>query len=62
MVPNNNSLINTMMQQESDTLKRLAPIHATMTPTIKANAPDMGLWVASKIAGKVITANVTYGT
>lgn len=58
----NNSLRNTIAQQERDTVKRLAPSHAVMIPIIKANAPDMGLCVALRIAGKVITANVTYGT
>lgn len=53
------SLINTTAQQARDTLNRLAPSQAIITPIIRARAPDMGLWVAPRIAGKVITASVT---
>ena len=33
-----------------------------MIPTTNANAPEKGLCVAFIIAGKVMTANVIYGT
>ena len=36
--------------------------YAANIPTISAIAPDTGLFVASIIAGKVITDSVAYGT
>ena len=47
------------MQQETATLNRFHPKKATVTPTMNAAIPDMGLFVANVIAGKVITASVT---
>ena len=38
------------------------PAQAAMIPITSATAPARGLFVASRIAGKVITASVTYGT
>ena len=58
----NNSAINTTAQEHTATPKRLTPKYAKSTPETSANAPDHILFVASKIAGKVITASVTYGT
>ena len=54
--------MNTIAQQISDTLKRPAPNHEATIPTVNAKNPDTVLCVALKIAGKVITANVAYGT
>ena len=50
------------MHEATDTLNKLAPNQANIIPTIKAIAPAIGVCVASIIAGKVITASVTYGT
>ena len=53
---------NTAIQLNTETWKRLFP-HQDKTKAIhKAAAPETGDWVDSKIAGKVITAKVTYGT
>ena len=46
-------------QQAPATAIRLAPHQAAMSPTTRAAAPEMGLWVASTMAGKVITDRVT---
>ena len=51
-----NSVMNTIAQQ------RLLPHHAAMIPMTSASAADTVLFVAERIAGNVITANVTYGT
>ena len=56
------SVTNTTVQHSSATLKRLAPNHAAKMPAISASVPEIGDCVASIIAGKVITASVTYGT
>ena len=53
---------NTTIQQTTDTWNRLAPNHAATIPITSAIAPEIGELVVSMIAGKVITANVTYGT
>ena len=55
----NNSTINTVAQQVMATLNRSKPNQATNTPKIKARAPETGLWVAYRMAGKVMTASVT---
>lgn len=52
-------MINTSKQHITDTGKRPAPSHAAMIPASNAKRPEIGLWVACKIAGKVITASVT---
>ena len=46
----------------TDTGKSPSPNHAAMMPSARAIAPASGDDVASVIAGKVITARVTYGT
>ena len=56
------SATKTTAQQITATLKRLAPNHADKIPTPNANEPEICDCVASIIAGKVITASVTYGT
>ena len=45
-----------------ETGKRPRPNQAAMMPSAKAMAPASGDDVASVMAGKVITARVTYGT
>ncbi len=56
------SIISTRLQHRSATLKRFAPNHAAIIPTIKlTSAADFDI-VAFNIAGKVITERVTYGT
>ena len=57
-----NSVMNTIAQQITATDRRLLPHHAAMIPMTSANAADTVLCVAERIAGNVITANVTYGT
>ncbi len=52
----------TTVQQITATLNRLAPNHAEKIPATNANVPEICDCVASIIAGKVITASVTYGT
>ena len=52
---------NTTMQAADDTKNRLFPIHAAAIATIKAAHAEIGLPVASRMAGKVMTASVTYG-
>ena len=49
-------------QQITATDRRLLPHHAAMIPMTSASAADTVLFVAERIAGNVITANVTYGT
>ena len=58
----NNSKTNTTAQQEIATGNSPNPSQAQMIPTIKAISPATGDWVDSIIAGKVMTASVTYGT
>ena len=58
----NNSTINTIIQARTETVNKLAPNQANKIATMKAIAADMGLPVAERIAGNVITASVTYGT
>lgn len=55
----NNSKIKTTAQQDTDTENNPAPNHAAAMPMISAAAPATGDWVASRIAGNVITASVT---
>ena len=55
----NSSKIKTTAQQDKDTGNNPAPHHAATMPMIRAAAPAMGDCVASKMAGKVITASVT---
>ncbi len=57
-----NSATNTTAQQITATDRRLLPHHAAMIPMTSARAADTVLFVAERIAGNVITANVTYGT
>ena len=54
--------MNTTMQEQTATPKRLTPKYASRTPATRAASPDHMLLVASIIAGNVITARVTYGT
>jgi len=54
-----NSKRNTVIQEKQATRKRLAPRQAKRIPTANAAAPAHGDWGAERIAGKVITANVT---
>ena len=54
-----NSSINTTTQQITDTGNNDNPAHAAIIPVTSATAPARGLFVASVIAGKVITARVT---
>lgn len=54
--------MNTIAQQITATDRRLLPHHAAMIPMTSASAADTVLFVAERIAGNVITANVTYGT
>lgn len=57
-----NSVMNTIAQQITATDRRLLPHHAAMIPMTSASVADTVLFVAERIAGNVITANVTYGT
>lgn len=57
-----NSVMNTIAQQITATDRRLLPHHAAMIPMTSASPADTVLFVAERIAGNVITANVTYGT
>ena len=57
-----NSVMNTIAQQITATDRRLLPHHAAMIPMTSASSADTVLFVAERIAGNVITANVTYGT
>ena len=57
-----NSVMNTIAQQITATDRRLLPHHAAMIPMTSASAAYTVLFVAERIAGNVITANVTYGT
>ena len=50
---------NTTMQAADETKNRLFPIQAAITATARAAHAEMGLPVADKMAGKVITARVT---
>lgn len=50
------------MHAHTDTCNRLFPNHASAVATIRAAHADQTLPVADRIAGKVITASVTYGT
>ena len=52
----------TTPQQSAAIPTMLTPFHAASTPTISARIPATGICGAVVIAGKVITANVTYGT
>ena len=47
------------MQAAEETKNRLFPSHAATMATIRAAHADQGLPVASRMAGKVITARVT---
>ena len=40
-------------------LEKVRSSQAASTPTTSAAAPEIWLWVASRMAGKVITARVT---
>ena len=55
----NSSKISTVAQQARATRNKSAPSQAAAMPMIRAAAPETGLWVASRMAGKVITARVT---
>ena len=43
----------------TDTGNSPAPSHAAMIPAISATSPEIGVWVAWMMAGKVMTASVT---
>ena len=58
----NSSRMNTVAQQATETVNRLAPFQANAMPAASAASPAYGLRVVSMMAGKVITASVTYGT
>ena len=49
----------TSTQQITDTGNSPAPSHAAMIPAISATSPEIGVWVAWMMAGKVMTASVT---
>lgn len=53
------SATKTTAQEQTATPKRLTPKYANNAPEINANKPDQKLFVASRIAGKVMTAKVT---
>ena len=55
----NNSITNTSTQQITDTGNSPAPSQAAAIPAIRATSPEMGVWVAWMMAGKVMTASVT---
>lgn len=52
-------MTNTSAQQMTDTGNSPAPHHAAMIPAARAAAPEIGVWVARMMAGKVMTASVT---
>ena len=52
----------TVAQQATATFNKLAPCQASATPATNAASPAQTLPQASRMAGKVITARVTYGT
>ena len=56
------SEMSTTAQHDTATGKSPAPNHAATTPTMRAITPAIGFPAASTIAGKVMTASVTYGT
>jgi hypothetical protein len=58
----NCSTIKTTKQHTQATGKRPEPRKEIIMPTASAIIPAKGNCVASIIAGKVITASVTYGT
>ncbi len=51
----------TSRQQMTETSNNPAPHHAATIPNINAAVPEIGVCVASIMAGKVIMAKVTYG-
>ena len=55
----NNSAINTTTQHKEATGKSPAPKNAAIIPAARAIIPAIGEFVASIIAGKVITERVT---
>ena len=55
-------MTNTVAQQETATKNRSPLNQAAKRPTTRAAIPDQILSVAITIAGKVMTASVTYGT
>ena len=52
----------TVRQQAVATKGRFLPCRAKNTPVAKAQKPETGDFVASMMAGKVMTARVAYGT
>lgn len=56
------SVKNTIREHIVATGNSPKPHQAAKTPTISARIPATGYSVASIMAGKVITARVTYGT
>ena len=56
------STIKTVRQEKAATIGSLQPLRDSATATIRAKSEDQMEPVALKIAGKVITDNVTYGT
>ena len=50
------------MQLITETTNRLFPRHARIIAITRAAVAEYTLFVAERIAGKVITARVTYGT
>ena len=58
----NSSIINTTAQLERATMNKFSVRYATTIPKINAAIPEYIEFVAERIAGKVITVSVTYGT
>ena len=56
------SITNTLTQQAEATMNRFPPNQAQIMPATRAPTPAIGEFVASMIAGNVMTASVTYGT
>lgn len=48
--------MNTVRQESTATVNRLRPHQDRMIPTMRARTPAIGLFVASVMAGNVITA------
>ena len=56
------SITKTVTELSTATVKRPLPKYARSIATTSAARADIGVCVALSIAGKVITAKVTYGT
>ena len=58
-IQTNSSITNTKTQQRTETGNSPAPSQAAIMPAARATAPEIGVWVAWMMAGKVMTASVT---